>query len=172
MKEGQERYKTMTVPWIHGYNWSEATLSITTTIAAIDGELNSFKEIAQQICGEYLTIDNDLDRIAEKTCTSCRNVCCTHATVWYDLRDLLYLYLCNGTLPEQQIYRQEDGSCSHLNATGCNMSRTQRPFICTWYICASQKESVRQNPIILRKIEKIKTLRKQLEQQYMLKSKS
>jgi len=93
------------------------------------------------------------------------------ATVWYDLKDLLVIYLSTGGLPERQIFRDEAKACCHLTVSGCRLSRSERPFICTWYICAEQKKLLlaRLDPeqSLSAKIEKIKELRNNLEARYI-----
>ncbi len=50
------------------------------------------------------------------------------------------------------------------------IDRSQRPYICTWYICSSQKEVVSQHLQISMGITTLQQLRKQLEAQYILSS--
>lgn len=168
MSPGKE--ETSIIPWIHGYEWVEVSSSIEKTIAAMGDEAEKLKITAHQIRTEYDNVNDDLDKACRITCVSCSEVCCMHATVWYDLRDLLYLYLVEGKLPRRQIDRHSDGSCCRLTSTGCNLERRRRPFICTWYICSSQRELLLQFPRIPETIRKIQNLRKQLEYLYVRNS--
>lgn len=159
------------IPWIHGYDWVQVSTSIAKTIAAMDdGQIKPLKKIVEQIGLEYDSINDELELVCKKTCVSCLEVCCMHATVWYDLRDLIYLYLDKQTLPQHQIQRLGNGPCCELTSKGCMIDRSRRPFICTWYICSSQKEVVSQFPQISKGIKTIQQLRKQLEAKYILSS--
>ncbi len=162
--------KESSIPWIHGYDWEQVSTSIAKALAAMGDEVEPLKKTAQQIRTEYEKIEDELDLICKKTCISCLEVCCMHATVWYDLRDLLYLYLVEGKLPERQMHRLNDGSCCMLTRTGCKVGRSRRPFICIWYICSSQKEFLSQYPSVSVGIKQIQDLRKQLENQYIQSS--
>ena len=58
--------------------------------------------------------------------------------------------------------------CRYLSAEGCILSRYERPWICTWYICAEQKNYLTgfydtSRKQLLSVIEQVKLLRKQLE---------
>lgn len=156
-----------TIPWIHGFDWAEAALSIKTTIAACGEEVVQLQKIAQDITATYEQIDGGIQEISEKSCTQCLDICCMRATVWYDTRDLIYLFLHNREFPDRQVSRTKEGLCSHLTTRGCKIERINRPFICTWYICSAQKKLMVGRPEIQKGIEKIQNLRKDLEDMFV-----
>jgi len=160
------------IPWQDRQEWSQVVESITTAIAGLGGEKESLREIAKQIEDCYAELDGLLDSLGAITCCSCTTICCTVATIWYDLRDLLFLYLTDNRLPRQQITRNADRTCVHLTPQGCYLNRRERPFICTWYICAAQKAALmrQQNGAgkeIFAFIAQLKTARKELENRFV-----
>jgi hypothetical protein len=146
-------------------------MSITTAVAGLGGEAEHLRKISRRIEDGYAELDGQLDSLATLTCSNCTSICCTVATVWYDLRDLLFLYLADNKLPRQQITRNADRTCVHLTPRGCCLKRRERPFICTWYICAAQKEVlIRQHDAgkeIFTYIDQLKTARKELENRFV-----
>ncbi len=102
------------IPWQDRQEWSQVVESITTAIAGLSGEEEHLREIARQIEDWYAELDRLLDSLGAITCCSCTTICCTMATIWYDLRDLLFLYLADNRLPRQQITRNADRTCVHL----------------------------------------------------------
>lgn len=107
-------------------------------IRAVTLEITSIVEklspIAQKVCWE--------------TCVSCKDVCCKRATIWYDIKDLLYLYCSGNSVPKRQIQKKDINGelvCPNFTVKGCALPRTQRPFVCSWYFCTSQKEYLEKN---------------------------
>jgi hypothetical protein len=97
---------------------------------------------AATIAQKLEAVDCIFEGLCEQTCTSCADLCCVRASVWYDYRDLLFLYLHTKSLPARQIFREKGQNCPQLNASGCSLQRLQRPFICTWYLCPDQKRKL------------------------------
>ncbi len=83
------------IPWQDRQEWSQVVESITTAIAGLSGEEEHLCEIARQIEDLYAELDGLLDSLGAITCCSCTTICRTVATIWYDLRDLLFLYLAD-----------------------------------------------------------------------------
>ena len=156
------------IPWQEREGWSQVELSIACTLARLGPERSGLEAMAREIAGGYDLLDELLDPLCARTCGGCRGVCCTMATVWYDLRDLLVLALTPGGLPDRQIDRDGEGRCRHLSPTGCRLPRRRRPFICTWYICATQREDLAARPTgdggaITAAISCLRTMRNELE---------
>jgi len=142
----------------------------------MDMDLAALRMLAKQIVQGYHDIEPVLNRACAITCPSCAEVCCMRATVWYDLKDLLVLYLAQGRFPKRQIYRNADNSCCNLTHSGCRLPRLERPFICTWYICPEQKQALAGLPglgldytaeSVSATMEKIQSVRKALEEAYI-----
>lgn len=125
-------------PWPESSLWMQAELSLQMTL----GNGDDFSG-AYGCAAEYARLMTGMDRLqgalSSLSCVDCSKICCHHATVWYDFRDLLFAMLHRGALPERQIYRGDNGWCAMLGPKGCTLPRVQRPFLCTWYVCAEQK---------------------------------
>jgi hypothetical protein len=167
--------KKTTIPWESEGAWAQVELSISKTISALSpqgAEIANVKTLAQKIVQGYAELETVLERVCLTSCPTCLDVCCSRATVWYDLKDLLLVYLNCGTLPDRQIFKLPDHSCCHLTPSGCRLQRSDRPFICTWYICPAQKNIIEGFPNsegrhLFRTIDKLKTARKELEEEYV-----
>lgn len=159
------------IPWYDRQEWSQIVAAIPAAVESIGNDVESLREIARQIEGGYADLDGLLDGLGAITCCSCTKICCTVATVWYDVKDLLFLYLADSQLPEQQISRNADRRCGHLTPHGCSLARRKRPFICTWYICSTQKDALlrQKNGLgeeIFACISRLKARRKELENRF------
>lgn len=166
---GKKQTRMNSIPWQKKSDWTEVQLSVRKICGRLGMQEERARELAQNIQGNYKLIDASMEELCAATCISCEAVCCSRATVWYDLRDLLFLYLVSREMPEQQVLRREGRSCANLGPAGCVIPRSKRPFICTWYICAVQKkvlESVPESkPAVhpYQLIAEIQTARKLLE---------
>ena len=172
-------YKKPTIPWASEDTWGQAVLSISKIISVMSAnsslraEAAAMQALVQQIVQRYAEIETVLDRVCIASCPTCTDVCCSRATVWYDLKDLLVIYLKTGALPKTQIYRLPDNSCCNLTPSGCRLPRSDRPFICTWYICPDQNKVLKElsggdeGIDIFRAINAVKKARKDLEQAYI-----
>jgi hypothetical protein len=127
------------VVWQDEEVWLQVRSSVQQICTRLGNQNIAIKAVAEDIAAGYAAVDPELELLCGQTCICCLDVCCLKATVWYDLRDLLFLYLSSGRLPIAQIHRNFDNSCSHLSSSGCVLARPERPFICTWYICHMQK---------------------------------
>ena len=165
-----------TIPWESQEEWVQVEHSISKTISALSpqrAELTSIRTLARQIVQAYAELETVLEEVCLTSCPTCLDVCCSRATVWYDLKDLLLVYLNTGTLPDRQIYKLPDHSCCNLTPSGCRLQRSGRPFICTWYICPDQKDVIDRFPdseakcALFRTIDRLKTARKVLEEEYV-----
>lgn len=125
-------------PWKSSEHWSQAIQSLVHVSAKNWRNLWHARNIANLIEKKLIGVDDALEALCNTTCKSCVDICCKKATVWYDFKDLLYLYLISGSLPVAQICKKSDLSCGKLTSKGCDLPRIARPFICTWYLCPDQ----------------------------------
>lgn len=126
--------------------------------------------LALDIMSTIDNVDEELQALCRQSCPQCLDRCCARATIWYDFRDLLFLYYVKGTLPRQQLSRDSNHCCIQLGAQGCLLPRSERPFICTWYMCPEQMKVVRDfqscnaSSNILKQLKDMQKKRHQLEQ--------
>ncbi len=167
--------KKLAIPWACEEDWTQIVLSLSKVISAhsaLESETAKIRTLSQQIVQTYADIEPILERVCLASCPTCTDVCCRRATVWYDLKDLLTIFLNTGRFPDKQIYRRADNSCCNLTPSGCGLKRSDRPFICTWYICPDQKNVIEGLPdcaegsALFRAIDEIKIARKVLKQEY------
>lgn len=125
-------------------------------------------EIALEIARKIAFVDECLQEMCRQTCPSCTEICCARANIWFDFRDLLFLFLFKEELPHRQIVKNEIHGCTNLTLTGCRLKRLDRPFVCNWYICPGQKAKsgllqydVRHNFQTV--LEEVKSDRKEME---------
>ncbi len=156
------------IPWQNKQQWVELQFAIEQMCRRLGDERSVIMELVESIKATFLAVDNQLQTLCEKTCISCRDVCCMRATVWYETKDLLYMQLAGYSLQENQVRRENDGTCCFLGENGCSLPRDERPFICTWYICADQKAMLNDQGeagrLLVSRIEHIKQSRKLLEE--------
>jgi hypothetical protein len=128
-------------PWQSRSDWEQVgsffrkSLVNTSTQSTLENHVSA---IAQKL----VVVDHLFEGLCELTCTSCTDLCCTRATVWYDYRDLLFHYIHTKTIPARQIIREKGQNCPQLTVSGCRLQRLHRPFICTWYLCPDQKRKL------------------------------
>ena len=155
-------------PWIHQPDWKEMLEFTGTTCEHLGDSRFEVMQYIDDIVSIYNDLDESLNHLCEATCPSCEEVCCIKATVWYDRRDMFVYHLITGLFPHEQVSRSAAGVCSHLGEKGCSLPRLERPFICTWYICAAQLAILRDKASgpdtkIQEQIQKIKENRKKIE---------
>ena len=166
--------KSTDIPWTTREEWGQTVHSIVRMAGSNPDLSATLADIAEKINALIKTVSDSIETICMQTCAPCREICCKHATIWYDKKDLLYLHFSDKPMPDSQIKRVEkDGEsvCCHLSKKGCVLPRTHRPFVCTWYFCPVQKQFViKHMPQFYTKIEKtlsaIKTCRHTLASEF------
>jgi len=132
------------IPWCSAEEWNQVVLSIKRVDGLYGGKLDRVYDTAIKIRQKFEELSGPTGEICSHTCVYCEDVCCVRATIWYDLKDLLYIYFGLNTFPESQIIKKLKGNrqriCCHLSEKGCMLSRIERPFVCTWYFCSVQKK--------------------------------
>lgn len=154
-------------PWNKKSDWERLLSEIKKSDRTMGQAFEPVRRVAMEIRQQYTDIAESIGFICRETCPDCRDNCCERATLWYDFKDLLYIYFTTGKFPGDQIYKKRyDGysACCHLTETGCVLPRTRRPFVCTWYFCPGQKKY---GVDMDSRLQKIKKLRKQLEEEFI-----
>ncbi len=159
-------------PWRNDHLWRAAGSTLRYLIHLHQDRLNPSREAAGCIKNLLSGIDDMLDRLGKKTCARCIAPCCRVADVSYDFRDLLYIHMTDQVIPPGQPRRSGGEVCCYLGPSGCLIPRFGRPWICTWYICADQKNYLAGHQEIAgdrlqSEIESIRMLRKQMEKSFI-----
>ncbi|MGD8369513.1 MAG: hypothetical protein PVG78_17885 [Desulfobacterales bacterium] len=84
-----------------------------------------------------------MEDLAAAACIRCPAPCCLAARIWFDAKDLLLLHLSDRPLPPGQTIATMTDRCRYLGPRGCRLSRLDRPWVCTWYLCPTQRERLR-----------------------------
>ncbi|WDP89884.1 MAG: hypothetical protein HUN04_09255 [Desulfobacter sp.] len=132
----------LNIPWQSGAEFKAALDFLGYIDSKRYNDLGPVRSLARRIEMRFHRMAGDLDSLCARTCPGCTDNCCQRAVIWYDFRDLLYLYFSPDggpdRMPDRQIVKSGD-LCPHLGAAGCRLPRDRRPFVCTWYFCPAQK---------------------------------
>lgn len=167
--EGPSRYA---LPWPTPQLWREANEAIAHTIRRRKGDLQALVDQSTKIRECVNALDTHMVYLCGHTCVQCQQICCRHARVYYDFKDLLCLHLGQGPLPIRQTMGKSHQTCCYLSADGCRLPRAERPFICTWYLCPDQRACLEQMASSVRifvsnSLIALKRARYQLETDYI-----
>ncbi|AQV00242.1 MULTISPECIES: hypothetical protein [Desulfococcus] len=132
------------------------------------GELHQAVVTARSIRLRTASVALLLDGLCRRTCPHCPDPCCLSAKVWFDMTDLLTIYLNGMPMPEAQPISQWTAVCRYAGCHGCRLERRDRPWICTWYLCPAQTALLRRSEGPAREdwaaaVTEIKTLRAELK---------
>ncbi len=113
-----------------------------------------------------------LDDLCSATCPWCPNPCCLSAEVWIDFKDLLFLHLAGHPIPDKQLRSQLKKICRCWRPKGCGLPRISRPWICTWYLCPTQKaillrKSCDTRDKFSRQVQIVKDCRRKMEAEFI-----
>lgn len=158
-------------PWQKALHWQAAATTFKYLIHRHEHGLAAVKSRACRIEILIRSLDRVFDFLGQEVCSACAAPCCLTADVYYDFTDLLFLCLVGKTLPPGQPRTVSASgrrtSCRHLGPAGCCLPRSERPWLCTWYICPAQKIFIRKHfskdgDHLQSVISEIKNLRKQM----------
>lgn len=126
-------------PWSSAGLWRDANQSMASAIHCHRNRWQDAIYLAQQIRCRIEALDPLMRALCEQTCPLCTDNCCRRATVWFDFKDLLLHHMVQKAVPTGQLITAVHQTCRYLGFDGCTLPRIQRPFVCTWFICSSQK---------------------------------
>ena len=168
-------YQTTCIPWQNEKEWQSLILFFNTIKKVHHNAFDPLYQNAESIRKLFESLSRPMDELCAVTCINCRDICCKKATIWFDFKDLLYLYFAFDKLPHAQILKTEDHTghcqCSEFSSAGCLLSRLERPFVCTWYLCPAQKQLLMSGDdakgnVVIETINRIKRLRTEMESQF------
>jgi hypothetical protein len=155
------------VPWQARSEWREIKFFFDTIQRVHGPDLEPVGLLARRIRGLVDSLSEPVETLCAVTCPLCKDVCCQRATIWYDFKDMLYVYFGMGIFPDRQIKKlpgQGTPHCANLTPTGCLLPRNLRPFVCTWYFCPDQKTAMAHESLFFSAvIAEIKVLRQEME---------
>lgn len=137
---------TAPVPWADPTVFAMVNRAIVHLLDRHALRAETVRAMAEEIGGRMAGLFPTMDALCVATCPWCPDICCLSATVWLDLKDLLFLHLTGRSIPNAQPMKGIGDTCRHLGRRGCRLPRLHRPWICTWYLCATQKACLRRMP--------------------------
>ena len=157
--------------WLDPETWGEVQSGLDWLLSLHAKRCGPILEMAACILRRMQAVDPVLSQVCAWTCPECVHPCCQRATVRYDLRDLLFLHCIHWAVPVGHP-SPDAGDCCYLGPEGCMMPRFVRPFLCTWYLCPSQMDILRQagnGPLaqLPQRLQEIQDLRKDLEEAFV-----
>ena len=139
----QSNYRQDMPPWGSDAAWGAANRSLDSLIQRNRMTLGSVVILAQKVQARLVSFFALLDDLCRVTCPWCPDPYCLAARVWIDFKDLLFLHLAGHSIPPEQLLSDFKESCRYLGPRGCKLPRISRPWVCTWYLCPTQKAILR-----------------------------
>ena len=133
------------IPWNTPGSWALVNGQLRTALADAAPRLSSIRTEADRLLAEMVTVAEHQQRLAAATCPWCPLLCCQVATVWFDRCDLVLSRLMGLPAPPGQPRPDPNHPCGYLGPRGCRLPRLHRPWICTRYLCATQRLRLRGN---------------------------
>ena len=152
--------------------WNDANRKVSRMIRYYRKDLNPVFSLAREVQDSLESIFPILDDLCRVTCPWCPNPCCLAAKVWIDFKDLLFLHLRRLYIPSAPLLRNFNDVCRYAGPRGCILPRISRPWICTWYLCPTQKANFFKKPYAVQNhfhqvIQGIKTGRREMEAEFI-----
>lgn len=159
-------------PWGSITAWQEANDCLDFLIRKNRSTLDRAFALAQKIQAGLVSIFSLLDELCVMTCPWCPDPCCLTARVWIDFRDMLFLHLAGHFIPGEQLFANFKETCRYMGSRGCKLPRISRPWVCTWYLCPTQKANLYRKDCKIQDkfsqtIEAIKVGRKEMEAEFV-----
>jgi hypothetical protein len=162
----------LAIPWGEPEEWARALRALERLVSAGNATLSPARQRAEGIMEALEEIFPILDALCRATCSRCPDPCCLHAAAYADFRDLLFLTLIHAGHPPGQLHRRPGDTCRFLSRRGCTLPRVQRPWVCTWYLCATQRSALAGWPesdrrLLMDGLEGIRLERRRMEEAFL-----
>ena len=159
------------IPWTEPGAWRGIQDRIRREIRHGDKTMEYVRRRAWDVAAMIASLVPLMDELCAATCPWCPEPCCLGAKIWFDAKDLLLFHLTGRTPPPAQPIVSWQDRCRYAGPSGCRLDRVLRPWICTWYLCPTQKARLRcREPESWAHIEKrlggIAEARKRLETEF------
>jgi len=159
-------------PWNSMTAWQEASRSLDFLKQKNLTDLDWAMFLAQKLQAHLGSIFSILNDLCKATCPWCPDPCCLSAKVWIDFKDLLFLHLGGHQIPSEQLLSNLKEVCRYWSLKGCVLPRMSRPWVCTWYLCPTQKANLRQKARhtqdeFSRLIQTVKVCRAEMEAEFI-----
>jgi hypothetical protein len=154
-------------PWGKPAQWTAIQERIDSGLRRGGLQAQSLRRQAQATSDRIAALSPFMEELAAATCIRCPWPCCLTAKIWFDAKDLLVLHLSHRPVPPAQTIATMADRCRYLGPRGCRLDRLDRPWVCTWYLCPTQKDRLRKEDAaaydrLQREMKEIGTARKQM----------
>jgi hypothetical protein len=148
--------------------WQESNCALSRLLGIHRRALGKAIAVAVEIRRGIDELTPLMEELCGRTCRFCPEPCCISNTVWIDFRDLLFLHLLEEPIPPCQATSDSKDACPYLNHHGCRLPQRIRPWMCTQYICPTQRAVLKKKgrlcvAALIGKIERIETNRIEME---------
>jgi len=162
----------VSVPWSTEALWHAAQGAFRCSLSQGPVRMAAARRSADRLAHQLSLLGDWFEDLAAATCKGCPDPCCNHAKVWLDFQDLLFIHLHHETLPPHQLRRNLHERCRFMELHGCSLPRSSRPWICTWYICPTQRQALARDVPggmvqITAMMTRVKFLREEMEQRFL-----
>ena len=161
MPQTQSLIDVAAIHWTTNSYWQAINHSLAHVISRYPTQLRASVATAQQMNHWFQELFPLMEELCAATCAHCPDPCCLSARAWIDFRDLLFWHLAQIDIPAQQLRARADDTCRYFSPKGCTLPRSSRPWICTWYLCATQTACGRRQ--FPHKLQYLTTLRAKLK---------
>ncbi len=134
------------IPWNTPRSWVRVNRRLSAALALAGPRLADVRPEAADLLSRMTILARDQQRLAETTCPRCPEPCCRVATIWFDRQDLVFFHLAGLAAPPGQPRPDPDRPCRYLGHRGCRLPRLRRPWICTRYLCPTQRLRLNREP--------------------------
>jgi len=158
--------------WGATATWQTVNRNLDYLIRLHRAKMDRAVALARDVQIRLESIFSLLDDLCAVTCPWCPDHCCLTAKVWMDFKDLLFLHLNGHQIPPAQLLSNLKETCGYWSPNGCMLPRIVRPWVCTWYLCPTQKANLCQKPKSVqdnfnRVLQAIKAGRKEMESEFI-----
>jgi len=159
-------------PWSSKVKWQIVNRDLEYLIRRHYDALKNAMKSARDLEAGLASIFPFLDDMCRVTCPWCPAPCCLTARAWIDFKDLLFLHLVGRSVPPEQLFSNFKETCRYLSPRGCKLPRISRPWICTWYLCPTQKANLYRKDRHIqdrfrRTIQAVKVCRTEMESEFV-----
>jgi hypothetical protein len=155
------------IPWNTSALWREVNAGFEQLLRAKKTALADTRQFADRLHASMASLFPLLNDLCAITCTTCSDICCQRAYVWFDFKDLLFLHMADIPVPGAQLLSARGERCRYCGPHGCRLERIQRPFVCTLYLCPAQTLRLREDRTAMQTttedLQRIKRTRQAME---------
>ena len=138
---------TASPPWGEPGQWAEINARISAALRSGKSGTEGLRRLGKTLSDRIAALIPFMEELAAATCVRCPAPCCLSAKIWFDAKDLLVLHLSKLPPPPAQTIGKMADRCRYIGPRGCRLDRLGRPWVCTWYLCPTQRQRLRSEDV-------------------------